>query len=231
MTPFVGRQQVEGDSEDLVVERLQIALEADVPVELVGDAQLLVVAPQVVDVGDLALGTKAGLRLLGSSARTLASTCGAMACTTVTPGPCELAAAGRGGCRAEGEHRAATQTSSPSLSLKRVMRRPLTKVPLEELRSWTHQSRADAADLGMLLGDLAVGELQGVDGMPSDARLLQKLELAGRALGRPDEQARLAGGRLAPDGTSADGADRRRRRWQGGSTVRTERSTLRGKGC
>ena len=46
MTAVVGREQLEGDLEDLVEQALLIALQADLPVELVGDAQLLVVLPQ-----------------------------------------------------------------------------------------------------------------------------------------------------------------------------------------
>jgi hypothetical protein len=91
---------------------------------------------------------------------------------------------------------------SPSLSLKRVMRRPLTCVPFELLRSWTQKSSPCLEISACSLEILAVGELEVVDGVAADAGALQELELAGGAVGGQDEDLGLNGGGAA---CSADG--------------------------
>ena len=53
MTPLSAASSWKADLEDLVEQALLVALEADLPVELVGDAQLLVVLAQRADVVDL----------------------------------------------------------------------------------------------------------------------------------------------------------------------------------
>jgi hypothetical protein len=59
--PVVGGEQLEADREDLVQEALPVALQPHLPVEFVGDAELLVVLPERRGVLQLVGGTELGL--------------------------------------------------------------------------------------------------------------------------------------------------------------------------
>ena len=165
----VGGEQLEGDREDLVQQALLVALEAHLPVELVGDAQLLVV---------LAEGRRrpsAARRGGTRSPRPRAGPAGpgrpAAACaeaTTVTPG-----AAAAGQRRRRSGRRAGccpSAISSPSLRRSSRTRRPFTKVPLEQPRSLSRKPFAHLLDGGVLLGDLAIGEAERVRRVPAQRR-------------------------------------------------------------